>query len=105
MSLPQIQIVMREVTDSQEVAMACAQHERYKRNLTWLNAHFKEVYTRHRGKFICVAGEKLFVADTPKKVIALAKAAHPEDDGRLIRYIYPRKIARIYANQWRVDAV
>ncbi len=96
---------MEEVTDPEEIAKARAQHESYNRNLAWLNAHFKEVYTRHRGKFICVAGEELFVAATPKKVIALAKSAHPEDDGRLIRYIYPRKMARIYANQWRYEVI
>ncbi len=96
MSLPQIQVVMREITDPDEIARARAQHERYKRNLAWLNSHFKEVYTRRRGKFICVAGEQLFVADTPKKVVALARTAHPEDDGRLIRYIYPRRMARIH---------
>ena len=105
MPLPPTPIVMEEVTDPEEIARAQAQHERYERNLAWLNAHFKEVYTQHRGKFICVAGEELFVADAPKEVIALAKAAHPEDDGRLTRYIYPKKIARIYANQWCVDAV
>ena len=30
-------------------------------------------------KCICIAGEELFVADTPAEVHALAVAAHPED--------------------------
>ncbi|MGH9842853.1 MAG: hypothetical protein ACREEM_29290 [Blastocatellia bacterium] len=98
MALPQIKIVMEEVTDPEEINRAQAQHQRYERNLAWLNVHFKEVYTQYRGKFICVAGEELFVGDTPRQVIDLARAAHPEDDGRLIRYIYPKKFARIYAN-------
>jgi hypothetical protein len=104
MSLPPIQVVMEEVTDPEEIAEARAQHERYERNFAWLNAHFQEVYTQHRGKFICVAGEELFVAATSEEAIAKAKAAHPEDDGRLIRYIYPKKIARIYATKWNLGA-
>jgi len=105
LAFPSIPITVGEVTDPHELAEARAQHERYERNFAWLNAHFQEVYTRHRGKFICVAGEELFVADTSEEVIAKAKAAHPEDDGRLIRYIYPKKIARIYANKWNLGAL
>jgi hypothetical protein len=62
-----------------------------------LQAHIPEVYSRYRGKCICVAGEELFVAETPEEVIAMAEAAHPEDDGSLIRYIPKEKMARIYA--------
>ncbi|HEV8711216.1 MAG TPA: hypothetical protein VGX03_00090 [Candidatus Binatia bacterium] len=54
--------------------------------------------TRYRGKCICIAGEELFVADTPEEAIAQAAAAHPEDDGRFVRYIPREKLARIYAN-------
>jgi len=43
-----------------------------------------------------VAGEELFVADTPQEVMARAKAAHPEDDGALLRYIPLEKSERIY---------
>jgi len=102
---PRIPITMEEVTDPEELTEARAQHERYERNLAWLNAHFQEVYTQHRGKFISVAGEELFVGATPEEVIAKAKAAHPEDNGRLIRYIYLKKIARIYANRWNLGAL
>ncbi len=91
-------IVMEEVTDPEELAKARVQDERFDRNSDWLQAHINEVYTRHRGRCICIAGEELFVADTPEEVIALAEAAHPEDDGSLIRYIPKKKMARIYAH-------
>jgi hypothetical protein len=91
MSLPPIQVVMEEVTDPQEIAEAQAQMEQ---------AH--EIYMRHRGKFIAIAGEELFVGDTPEEAIALAKAARPEDKGLLSQYIYPRKMARVYGNQRRM---
>ncbi len=90
-------IVMSEVTDPVEMAKTRARHERADRNYAWLAAHVTEVYSKHRGKCICVAGEELFVGDDPKEVVARARAAHPEDDGLLIRYIYKEKLERIYA--------
>jgi hypothetical protein len=91
-------IVMEEVTDAHGIAETRARRERFDRNSAWLQTHAKEVYTRHRGKCICIASEELFVADTPEEVLARARAAHPEDDGSiLIRYIPRQKMARIYA--------
>ena len=91
-------VVMEEVTDPEELAKARAQDERFDRNFAWWQAHAAEVYTRYRGKCICIAGEELFVADTPAEALALAAAAHPEDDGRFVHYIPREKVARIYAN-------
>lgn len=91
-------IVMEEVTDPEERAKAQAQRERFDRNSAWLQAHAAEVYSRCRGKCICIAGEELFVADTPEEALALATAAHPEDNGRFLRYIPREKVARIYAD-------
>jgi hypothetical protein len=81
------QVTMEIVTDPEKLAQSRQRDERFRRNSDWLQAHIPEVYSRHRGRCICVAGGELFVADTPREVIALAKAAHPEDDGLLTRYI------------------
>ena len=94
----QIPLVMEEVADPEELAKARAQRERFDRNTAWLQTRAWEVYTRYRGKCICVAGEELFVADTPEEALALATAAHPEDDGSFLRYIPREKLDRIYAN-------
>jgi len=91
-------ITMEEVTDPEELANIHARRARFERNAAWLQAHASEVYTHHRGQCICIAGEELFVADTPEEVLALAKAAHPEDDGFFLHYIPREKLARIYAN-------
>ena len=91
-------IVMEEVTDPEELAKARAQRERFDRNSAWLQAHIAEMYARYRGKCICIAGEGLCVADTPEEALALATAAHPEDDGRFLRYIPREKLDRIYAH-------
>jgi hypothetical protein len=100
--LPNNTIVMEEVkvTDPVERAKNRASWERYHRNADWLQAHAHEVYSQNRGKFICIAGQELFVADTAEGAVGLAQAAHPEDDGRYLRYIPREKVARIYANFW-----
>ncbi|NOT53541.1 MAG: hypothetical protein HOP18_02950 [Deltaproteobacteria bacterium] len=90
-------VIMEEMTDPEELAKAQIQDARFDRNWTWFKTHSAEVYA-HRGKCICVAGEELFVADTPEEVVALSEAAHPEDDGRLVQYIPKEKAVRIYAN-------
>src|SRR3970040_1309455 len=91
----QIPLVMEEVADPEELAKARAQRERFDRNTAGLQTRAWEVYTRYRGKCICVAGEELFVADTPEEALALATAAHPEDDGSFLRYIPREKLDRI----------
>lgn len=91
-------VVMEEVTDPLELEKARAQDERFQRDWDWFEAHASEIYAQHRGKCYCVAGEELFVADTPEEVLALARAAHPEDDGCFTGYIPKQRMARIYAN-------
>jgi hypothetical protein len=94
----QIPLVMEEVADPEELAKARAQRERFDRNTAWLQTRAWEVYRRYRGKCICVAGEELFVADTPEEALALATTVHPEDDGSFLRYIPREKLDRIYAH-------
>jgi hypothetical protein len=87
---------MEIVTDPAEVAKAQARRERFDRNLAWFQAHALEIGESCRGKVICIAGEELFVGDTPKEVLALATAAHPEDDGRFVHYIPRERMVRIF---------
>lgn len=98
-------VVMEVITDPVENAKARVRREKNDRNWEWFEAHAQQIYTTHRGKVICVAGQELFVADTPEEVLALAKAAHPEDDGRFTRIIPKEKIARIYGHQRRMGTV
>ena len=91
-------IVMEEVTDAAELAEARALREQFDRNSAWLQAHASEVYSKHRGKCICVAGEEVFAADTASEALARATAAHPQDKGRFVHYIPREKVPRIYAH-------
>jgi hypothetical protein len=87
-------IVMTEITDPEEIAKMNALWEQADKNAAWLQAHAQEVYA-HRGKYFCIAGQELFVGDTPEEVIGAARAKHPDDHGYLFRYIPLEKRFRI----------
>ncbi|HQU43303.1 MAG TPA: hypothetical protein PK867_10855 [Pirellulales bacterium] len=95
-------VTMEIVTDPVELAMARAQHERFDRNAAWLQAHAHEVYPQCRGKYMCVAGEELFIGSSPHEARELGRAAHPDDNGLFVRYIPIENLPRIYAHQWRM---
>jgi hypothetical protein len=92
-------IVLEEETDPATLANAAAQDKRFARNWAWFESHASEIYASYRGKCVCIAGEEIFVGDTPEEVIAAAMAAHPEDDGRFTRIIPQEKVPRIYVGR------
>jgi hypothetical protein len=98
-------IVLSELSDPEKIAESQRRRERADRNSAWLQAHVPEIYSQHRGKCICVAGEELFVAATPQEAVAAARAAHPGDDGALLRYIPLEKRERIYVAARAVAAL
>jgi hypothetical protein len=87
-------ITMTVVTDPEEIAKMDALREQSDRNAAWLQAHAHEVY-QNRGKYFCIAGQELFVGDTPEEAFSAARAKHPEDQGLLLRYIPVEKRARV----------
>lgn len=91
-------VVMEEITDEAELAKARVKREKFDRNAAWLHNHAAEVYPKYRGKFICIAGERLFVGNSPQEVIKKAKETFPNDDGWFVHYIPKQNVARIYAN-------
>lgn len=92
-------LTMEILTDPAEIEKARDQDRRFQRNLDWYQARIVEIGDKYRGKCICVAGEELFVADTPEEVVRLARTAHPEDDGRFLHYVSRHKGSRIYENR------
>ena len=89
-------VIIEEVTDPNEIARARVQDERHRRNTDWLQAHWAQVLPQARGRFLAVAGEEPFVADTPEAAWAWVDATHPEDDGAIVRYIRVETGPRIY---------
>jgi hypothetical protein len=90
---------IEEVTDPAEVARFRAQGEQAQRNSDWLQAHWPDLLPQALGRFVAVAGQEAFLADTPTAARALAVAAHPEDRGVLVQYVRPEKGPRIYGNR------
>lgn len=88
--------VLEEVHNPAEVARCRAQDERARRNSAWLQAHWPDLLPRARGQFLAVAGNEAFLADTHEKAWAMARAAHPEDDGAISQYVFPEGGPRVY---------
>lgn len=65
-----------DVSDEERAAGMAANAE-FKKNVAWWNARAGELGPQHLGKFVCVAGQELFVGDDPTEVVARATAAHP----------------------------
>lgn len=89
--------VIEEVTDPQQIARHRDVAERAKRNSDWLQAHWPDLLPQARGRFLAVAGQEAFIADTPEEALELAEAAHPEDTGVIFQYVIPTPGPRIYA--------
>jgi hypothetical protein len=99
------QFVVEEVTDPVEIARFRAQDERFRRNSDWLAAHWDDVLPQARGRFLAVAGQEPFIADSPEDAAAMAKAAYPDDTGLLVRYVRSVVGPRIYAHRRQVAAL
>jgi hypothetical protein len=87
--------VIEEVTDPEEIARFRALTEKARRNRDWLQGHWGDLLPQALGRFVAVAGQEAFIADTSLEAKAHAVAAHPEDQGVIVQYVSPRKGPRI----------
>lgn len=94
--------MLEEVADAQDKTAFQASDEQQRRNGAWLQAHWGELLPEARGKFLAVAGQEAFLANTSAEAWAKAKDAHPEDAGAICLYIRPESGPRIYANRGRM---
>ena len=92
-------VVADDAVDPEEMERNRQRAEQSKRNLDWLQAHWDEVLPRVRGKYLAVAGQEAFVADTPEEAVALARAVHPGEPV-FVQYVFPEPAARIYTHRW-----
>jgi hypothetical protein len=90
-------LIMEEVTDPEVIARHKTALEHYQRNSDWLQSHRPEVLPQARGKFLAIAGQEAFIADTPEQAWAWARSAHPEDRGPVVQYVRLEQGPRIYA--------
>jgi hypothetical protein len=94
-------IVIEEVIDPEHIARVLAQHKRMKRNSDWQQPHWCDVLPQARGRFLAVAGQQAFIADTAAEARAMAAATHPDGNGVLVQYVRPERGPRIYAARYR----
>jgi hypothetical protein len=89
-----------------EAAAALEERERHLRNVRWFSQHSAEIGRCHIGKFVCVAGEELFVGDEPEEVFARAMYKHPADrEAVFSKYISHHRGPKVYANRRMLDGV
>jgi hypothetical protein len=99
LSMNEAEITIEEVTDPGEIARFRAQDERHRRNADWLQAHWSDLLPQAHGKFLAVADQEAFIADSPEEAWALATAKHPEDNGAFVQYVFPKGGPRIYGHR------
>jgi hypothetical protein len=87
---------MEIVSDPEELARFQREWELFDRNFGWFQSRLTEITANYPGKCVCVSEEELFVADTAEQVLALARAAHPDDHGRFTWYIPREKKDWVY---------
>ena len=98
-------LILEEVNDPDVIARVRAVDKLAERNSDWLEIHWQDILPGALGKHLVVAGQEAFIADTSAEAWALAKAAHPDDEGALCQYVLPSRGPRIYAHCWQVAAV
>jgi hypothetical protein len=75
------------------------------RNMQWWSAHGEALIPELKEKFIAVAGEELFVADSRCRVQQLASEAHPEDEGVFVLDLTSSFFPRLYAVRRQLGAI
>ncbi|MFN8633336.1 MAG: hypothetical protein U0893_05725 [Chloroflexota bacterium] len=85
--------------DDGELEAALRRREQFDINAAWLEAHGDEVFEQYHGQCICVSGGDVFAAESALDALALAEAAHPEDDGRFIYQVPSERAIRVYENR------
>jgi hypothetical protein len=97
--LPTLTVEFGEPPTGAEADAVRARQERARRNSQWLQTHWDELLPQAVGKFVAVAGEEAFVAETAQQAWAWAAEKHPEDDTATVQYVSPRQGLKVYANR------
>lgn len=92
-------ITVEFLSNAEELTPYTEQLQRARLNRDWLEAHWSEILPSVRGKFLAVAGQQAFVADTPEEAWNMAEAAFPNDDGAFVQFVRSLEGPRFYANQ------
>ena len=94
-----------KVTDPVEAAQMAASHDQFMKNVKWLHSHWSNVLPQGMGKYIAVAGEEPFIADSRDEAERMAREAHPEDQGVYVHRPRPETGPRFYGFRWHMGDV
>lgn len=87
------------VADSEEIAVLRELDARHQRNSLWLQSHWSDFIPSARGKFVAVADEAGFIAETAEEAWAWVGMRHPNDNGAIVRHIREQEGPRIYGHR------
>jgi hypothetical protein len=82
-----------------EAEVIRARQERSRRNNAWLQTHWDQLLPQASGKFVAVADEEAFIAESPAQAWAWLRELHAEDDSATVQYVNPHRGPKIYANR------
>ena len=99
MNSEQPNIIIEEVSDPLDIARHLEQESQFARNLDWVKSHWDDLAPRAVGKFVAVAGQEAFIADTALGARQWVNSAHPEDRGAWVYFMRPGAGPRSYANR------
>lgn len=89
-----------ETCDEPRAETSRAAREAFRRNMDWLQHHWGDVLPAARGRYVAVAGQEAFVADTLMEAAEWARARHPQDPGPVLEFVLASEGSRIYASSW-----
>lgn len=93
-------VIIEAPSTPAERAAALDERERYLRNARWFAARADEIGRTHVGRFVCVAGEELFLGDVPEQVLAEARTKHPHESGAVFyKYVSRHRGPKVYATR------
>ena len=98
-ALPKLTVEFGAPPTAAEGEAIRARQERARRNSQWLQTHWGQLLPQALGKFVAVAGEEAFIADTPQQAWTWAAEKHPQDDTATVQHVDPRRGPKIYANR------
>ena len=97
--MPKSTPIVEEIYDADVVSRARLQAERHRRNSRWLQNHWSALLPQARGKFVAVADEEAFIAESPREAWTWVEREHPQDNGAIVRYIRTELGPRLYADR------
>ena len=93
------EMTLEEIRKPDGDSVQRAHRDRAAKNWDWLQAHWSELLPQAYGKYLAVANQDAFIADTLEVALAWVRETHPGDTGHIIEYIMPPTGPRIYSGQ------